>query len=560
MSKELQENQEFDLDDLEELELNLSVELLEGLKDLSFLEEERALIGNSESFAETIGNEILEKFQAQFNLEQTDETLIDKNARERYNKVEADQEKGITRVQEHEKIVDEKNGRVQYKQKDYNKEKAAEIQKNEKFVKRRSDLREEQTAGVLKDAYTGKDIKQSDKFDGEHVVSKSETYKDIRRQQTGIEAEDLANMEENIVATNPNLNRSKQDKSVEDYLASQEQRKEDLNRSRDQQTEKVMNSNMSDFEKEKAIEKINKSTDNKLAADEEKMRNEDKKARKAQKSKVNKKLTKEIGKDSLKKGFKTIVNSAVVEFMKQIMNALIKFLKSSKKSMKSFLESIKKGLTNFINKIRGIVESGAKNALGNIVSELFAPIVNIFKKLGKIIKQGVSSLVDVVKYLKKPESKSHTMAEKVEAISKIVIGGSSIIGAVALGEVFEKVLYSVPGMGFQLPFLGSLANIIGMFLSSVVVGIIGAIILNAINRWVNDSLKEEKNREILKKQAKLLTSQQNIQRTNIVKTEDLLSKAEQNIVDMHQTYELDILPEVHMELEKQSNRNYNIFD
>lgn len=367
-------------------------------------------------------------------------------------------------------------------------------------------------------------------------------------------------MAENLVATNPNLNRSKQAKTVDEYLATHEERRVDLEKSRERKIKKIENSNKSDIEKKKEIEKVHKATDNKLNADEKLMKDVANTSEKARNKKVKKELTTKIGKDSLKKGIKVIINSAVVEFMKQITNALIKFLKSTKKSMKSFLESIKKGLTNFINKIRGIVESGAKNAFGNIVSELFAPIVNVFKKLGKIIKQGVSSFIDIIKYLKSSESKSHTMAEKVEKISKIVIAGSSIIGAVALGEVFEKSLYSIPGMSFQIPFLGTLANIIGMFLSSVVVGVIGAIILNLINNWVNNSLKEEKNREILKKQAELLTTQQNIQHVGIVKTEHVLSKAEQNIVDMHREYEEELWTDVQMELGKQSNRNYSIFD
>lgn len=144
MSNKIQEKLDFDLDDLEELELNLSNELLEGFEDLSFLEAERALIGNSESFVETIGKEILEKFHSQFNLEQTDETLIDSNARKRYNNVEAENE---GKVQDHEKIVDERTGRVTYKKKGTAKKKQPKSKKvknllrGEKILKK-NNLRE----------------------------------------------------------------------------------------------------------------------------------------------------------------------------------------------------------------------------------------------------------------------------------------------------------------------------------------------------------------------------------------------------------------------------------
>ena len=39
-------------------------------------------------------------------------------------------------------------------------------------------------------------------------------------------------------------------------------------------------------------------------------------------------------------------------------------------------------------------------------------------------------------------------------------------------------------MQIELPLLGSLANIIGMFLASLVSGLIGAIIINLIDKFI----------------------------------------------------------------------------
>ena len=69
-------------------------------------------------------------------------------------------------------------------------------------------MREQQQFGNLIDEYTGKNISQNDKVNLDHVVSRKELYENARRQQAGINMEDLANKDKNLKVTNESLNKS----------------------------------------------------------------------------------------------------------------------------------------------------------------------------------------------------------------------------------------------------------------------------------------------------------------------------------------------------------------
>lgn len=58
---------------------------------------------------------------------------------------------------------------------------------------------------------------------------------------------------------------------------------------------------------------------------------------------------------------------------------------------------------------------------------------------------------------------------------------------------------TIPGFTFQIPLLGSLANLIGMFLGALVkLGLIGALALNLIDRVVAKKMKTLMQQQVLK--------------------------------------------------------------
>ena len=101
-----------------------------------------------------------------------------------------------------------------------------------------------------------------------------------------------------------------------------------------------------------------------------------------------------------------------------------------------------------------------------------------------------------------------------------------------LGEYFEKYLLTIPGMKFEIPLLGSIANILGIFLASLLTGILGAIIINGLDGLISRKLQDEnkkeqsdKKKELLKIQdVQIFVAEQNV----VVKRNDIFSKMAKN--------------------------------
>ena len=180
--------------ELEELEVDLEFESMEGylskqleasFSDLSLLEEDRKNIANPESLGKTILNEVWKQFGNQIGLDITNETLIQQYDRK------------------HPETYD-----------DIKKE----ILKDKSYTKTREQMKSDQMNRTLVDTYTGKTIKPGEKFDVDHVVSRKEIFENQRRKQANFSTGELANKDENKQATNASLNRSKKEKTVNDYL------------------------------------------------------------------------------------------------------------------------------------------------------------------------------------------------------------------------------------------------------------------------------------------------------------------------------------------------------
>ena len=470
--------------ELEELEVDLEFESMEGylskqleasFSDLSLLEEDRKNIANPESLGKTILNEVWKQFGNQIGLDITNETLIQQYDRK------------------HPETYD-----------DIKKE----ILKDKSYTKTRDQMKSDQMNRTLVDTYTGKTIKPGEKFDVDHVVSRKEIFENQRRKQANFSTGELANKDENKQATNASLNRSKKEKTVNDYLGGRELREADLIKQNEKANKKVDGSNLSNLEKRLQKEKNDKALQNKLDADDELMKQSDKTARKAINKDIATGAVKEVGIKAGKDALKTAAIAALFSLLKEIMNGFVRFLKSQSKTFSNFLAEMKTAINSFFSKIMSVVQTGVSALVGTIVSEIFGPIVSVFKKLASFIKQGVSSFVDAINYLKDKSNKNKPFSIKVAQVGKIVTAGLTIGSAIVLGEVFEKFLLTIPGMQIALPLLGTLANLIGLFLGSLISGLVGAIVLNLIDRLIATKLRSETNKDIIEKQNDVVNIQQ----------------------------------------------------
>ncbi|MDI2091326.1 hypothetical protein [Commensalibacter oyaizuii] len=72
----------------------------------------------------------------------------------------------------------------------------------------------------LQDAYTNKILSQKDKRNLDHVISAKEIHDDPGRVLADLNGVELANQKQNLQSTIETVNKSKQEKSVDDFLQS----------------------------------------------------------------------------------------------------------------------------------------------------------------------------------------------------------------------------------------------------------------------------------------------------------------------------------------------------
>ena len=496
-TEEVDESQSLNYDELEEL---LEQQFEMEFSNLESLQTEFKEIGSPDKLSEVILDEIWNQFGNQIGLDMTSDTLL-----KQYNDKHP-------------------NG--------YTKEEGAKILKDKRYIDANKAMKETQKTGNLKDEYTGKKLKINEKANLDHVVARKQLFENSWRKIADIDTADLANKKENFAATNESLNKSKGATSNSDYVKNREVREKKLRDQVQRANEKIDKKNISDAEK-RNLKAINeKKLNDKLAADSKKMLNAEKKAKKAINKDIAKKVPVKVANKAGKDAVKAMFVAALFGMLKEIMNALVRFFKSKKRSFDSFLDEMKNALHSFFGKIRDFIKVGIDSFVGSIVGEIIGAFAQKLKKLPNLIKQLFGSIRESISYLSNPENQTHSTAIKIAHISKIITSGLVAVGALFLGEYFEKYLLPLPGMGFEIKFLGTIANILGMFLASLLTGILGAIMINRLDRFISRKLIEENQKKQADKKNELLRIQDIqifVAEENVaVKRNDIFSKMAKN--------------------------------
>ena len=496
-TEEVYESENLNYDELEEL---LEQQFTMEFSNFEKLELECKEISSPDKLGDVILDEIWNQFANQIGLEMTSDTLL-----KQYNDKHP-------------------NG--------YTKEEGAKILKDKRYIDANKAMKETQKTGNLKDEYTGKKLKINEKANLDHVVARKQLFENSWRKIADIDTADLANKKENFAATNESLNKSKGATSNSDYIKNREVREKKLRDQVQRANEKIDKKNISDAEK-RNLKAINeKKLNDKLAADSKKMLNAEKKAKKAINKDIAKKVPVKVANKAGKDAVKAMFVAALFGMLKEIMNALVRFFKSKKRSFDSFLDEMKNALHSFFGKIRDFIKVGIDSFVGSIVGEIIGAFAQKLKKLPNLIKQLFSSIRESISYLSNPENQTHSTAIKIAHISKIITSGLVAVGALFLGEYFEKYLLPLPGMGFEIKFLGTIANILGMFLASLLTGILGAIMINRLDRFISRKLIEENQKKQADKKNELLRIQDIqifVAEENVaVKRNDIFSKMAKN--------------------------------
>ena len=496
-AEEVYESENLNYDELEEL---LEQQFTTEFSNLEKLELECKEISSPDKLGDVILDEIWSQFANQIGLDMTSDTLL-----KQYNDKHP-------------------NG--------YTKEEGAKIMKDKRYTDANNAMKERQKNGNLKDEYTGKTIKINEKANLDHVIPRKQIFENPWRKIADIETSDLANKSENLAATNESLNKSKGAKSNSEYIKDGEAREKNLKEQVERANKKIDKMNISDAEKRNLKAENNKRLNDKLAADSKKMLKSEKTAKKAINKDIAKKASVRMANKAGKEAVKAMFVAALFGMLKEIINALVRYFKSKKQSFDAFLKEMKKALHSFFGKIKDFIKVGVDSFVGSIVGEIIGAFAEKLRKLPNLVKQLFGSIRESISYLSNPENESHSTAIKIAHVSKIITSALVGVGAMFLGEYFEQFLNKIPGMTFEIKLLGTIANILGMFLASLLTGILGAIIINGIDQFISRKLIEENQKKQANKKNELLriqdvqifVAEQNV----AVKRNDIFSKMAKN--------------------------------
>lgn len=530
----LNENQEFDEDmedtlDFDELESKLESDLEEQLSDLEFLENEKEMISNPDNLGKVVMDVVWQQVINQIG-EVAGEEFIKENH-------------GLTldlrdeaHIQTAENFVEGNIAKHNYLSKEqleqnydrYKNKPHKEFRKEyvnpgmDATLKRAGELKKEGIDTVT-DIYTGRQIPTETKLENgknnpkaaqrEHVKSSAELY-DNPSLQMANNNEELAaiiNNPENLQGyTTAERNNRKSDKLADD---------------------------MNEQDKNKHWEKANERAEEYIKQEEEKgeerLKQEGLKTQKEEKDRF-----KGTVKNASKNAIRTAVMGLLAELLKDIIQKLISWMKSKEKSLKTFIENLKEAIHVFVKNLKhSLMTAGLTftNMVGTtIATAIIGPVVGTIKKIWMLLKQGVKSVNEAVQYLKNPENKSKPFSIKVAQVGKIIMAGLTGIGAIVLGEAIEKGLMTIPIFAVEIPLIGSLANIIGIFLGAVVSGIIGAIVINLIDKFIANRQREEAVKNQVKKGNDVLNTQRKLIAVKEMQLQKTKASVENSIVARHQ--------------------------
>ena len=204
----------------------------------------------------------------------------------------------------------------------------------------------------------------------------------------------------------------------------------------------------------------------------------------------------------------------LAELIKEIVRGFIIWLKIAKHTIDTLIEYIKQAILTFISKLKEQLINATTSVLIAISTAIIGPIVGLIMKLWTMLKTGWKSISEAIDYVKTARNQRIPHSEIVIKTGEIVISGLCGIGAIVLGETITAALSSIPGFAFEIPSIGSFASIMGIFAGATVSGIIGAIVINQIEklyaekqREANRELAMENNSNVLTYQDELLNVQ-----------------------------------------------------
>lgn len=358
--------------------------------------------------------------------------------------------------------------------------------------------------GTLVDEYRNTIMKSNDKKNLDHIVAAKEVHNDAGRVLAGLDGVELANKQVNFQTTVQSINSSKGEDSVDVFLDKVEDRivnKKEVKKSYEERGPLSQ-------EEHKKLKNAEKYIEDFESIDKEGMRKKDSIARGA----INKEIDKEYytskefaqsvassgGVEGASMGAQQAFGVLMVEFFTASFTEIrISFNEGLEGD--SLFSDIKLRLKRVGLKVtakwKDVIQGFSEGFISGFISNLITTLVNMFmttaKRLVRMIREGVFSLLKALKLIICPPT-DMSYREAMHAAMKLIAAGGMIVAGVALEEIIEKLVLSVP---FLVPF----ATIV----TSVIVGSLTAISMALVTYLIDKMdilgvMKIEETKYILK--------------------------------------------------------------
>lgn len=511
---------EFDAEDMDfaQLESQLEAELDSQMEDLKVLEEEHDKIGNPATIGETVKNVVWEQFINQVGVI-AGEDFIREN---RGLTLDLRDSAHIQTTENFEKgKIATHNDKIDY-QKRYDDWQANFQHDENGDVKTHQTRTGKQEAtlvnGARKPFDEGRPTGSVERgTDMDHTVSAGEIIRDPAANAHLSKEEQIAfaNSEANLNEMNAGQNRSKGDKSMTDWL--------DNPNKNGQKPDEIFDIN--EEQKEKYREK-----DKEARTEYERVKKEGEKRSIETGKKSQREEAFRIG----GKALRSVIMGLLASLIKDIIQKLVAWFRSGKRSLSTFIDSVKLAIKSFLSNLKTHLLNAGNTLITTIFTAIFGPVIGMIKKAWIFLKQGYKSVKEAIEFFKNPANKNMPFSIKMMEVGKIIVTGATAGGAILLGETIEKGLMTIPVFAFQIPLLGSLASLLGMFFGALISGLIGALALNLIDKMIAKKQRSINQSQQINKKNDIINSQEQILVVTAAQAANDKKDTAQNVMNRHQ--------------------------
>lgn len=378
---------------------------------------------------------------------------------------------------------------------------------NKAYREYRKKLKQLAAQGKLKNAYTGETIEQ---FEQDHIRPAHKIANDPGRVLAEVDGAELANIPDNLVATDKTVNVKKSDYTVTEFLKElSDMKKDKIKKIKELKSKKTLSErDKKNLETHKRILKRLEAIDKELLEKEDKRVEhviEDKLRRKYYRSE---KFIRNTAVTSLNEGYKMGKQQAfgllLVDLSNAFFDELIDCWKNgiaSASSDEKLSEALKIRLTRVGNKVladwKNVIAAFRDGFFSGILSNLLTVYINTFRTTWenfiRVIREGMFILVRAGKTLLFPD-KGCSKEEVWDAVLKILVAGIITVGGVALEDLIMKTLEPLKFYGKDMITLLSRISV------GVLMGVSTAIVLYGIDKWDPFGAKDIKRRRLLEEQ------------------------------------------------------------